>query len=300
MAEPYQKYLEPKVLNEIRHLEMTAREVVEGFISGLHRSPYHGFSVEFAQHREYVPGDDLRFLDWKAYAKSDKYYIKQYEEETNFRALIILDTSESMRFQSGKNMSKLEYARYMVASLAYLIQKQSDAAGLALFDEKIYEFVPPATSQVTLMRMLATMYEHPAKKKTGLGEVLLDAAQRAGRRSLVILISDLFAPLKELKKGLEHLRARKHDVIVFSLLDEQERKFEFDRLTQFLGMEGYPDLLVDPRTLKKAYLAEVESFTKNVRRICLRSKSDFTAVDTSQPLAVMLQAYLARRAGVRA
>jgi uncharacterized protein (DUF58 family) len=299
MAEPYQKYLEPKILNEIRHLEMTAREVVEGFISGLHRSPYHGFSVEFAQHREYVPGDDLRFLDWKAYAKSDKYYIKQYEEETNFRALIILDTSESMRFQSGKQMSKLEYGRYMAASLAYLIQKQSDAAGLALFDETLYDFVPPATSQVTLMRMLASMYEHPAQKKTSLGEVLLDAAQRAGRRSLVILISDLFAPLKQLKKGLEHLRARKHDVIVFNLMDEQERKFEFDRLTQFLGMEGYPDLLVDPRTLKKAYLEEVKTFTTAVRRICLRSKSDFTAVDTSQPLAVTLQAYLARRSGIR-
>ena len=252
MAEAYQKYLDPKVLNNIRHLEVTARNVVEGFISGMHRSPYRGFSVEFAQHREYVPGDDLRFLDWKAYAKSDKYYIKEYEEETNFRAVIVLDSSESMRYKSGENQSKMEYGKYMAASLAYLIQKQSDAAGLALFDEKLYDWVPPANSQVTLMRMLATMHEREAQKKTNIGEVLTDVAQRTGRRGMVMVISDLFDDLKHLKKGLEHLAARKHDVIVFNVMDPMEREFSFDRLTQFLGMEGYPDLLVDPRSLRKA------------------------------------------------
>ncbi len=299
MAQVYQKYLDPEVLNQIRHLEVTARNVVEGFLAGLHKSPYKGFSVEFAQHREYVPGDDLRYLDWKAYAKSDKYYIKEYEEETNFRAVMVLDTSESMRYASGENKSKLDYGRYMAASLAYLVQKQSDAAGLALFDEKLYDWVPPATSQVTLMRMLATMHEHEAKKKTNIGEVLVDVAQRSGRRSLVIIISDLFDKIDHLKRGLEHLAARKHDVIVFNLMDKQEREFTFDRLTQFMGLEEYPDLLVDPRSLRKAYLEEVENFTHEVRRVCLRARSDFMAIDTSTPLDVALQAYLAKRLGRR-
>lgn len=299
MAETYQKYLDPAVLNEIRHLEMTARNVVEGFISGLHKSPYKGFSVEFAQHREYVPGDDLRYLDWKAFAKSDKYYIKEYEEETNFRAVIVLDTSESMRYKSAENLSKLDYGRYMAASLAYLIQRQSDAAGLCLFDEKLYDYVPPATSHVSLMRMLASMHEREPRNKTDIGEVLTDVAQRSGRRSLVILISDLFDKVDHLRKGLEHLAARKHDIIVFNVMDHQERDFRFDRLTQFLGMEGYPDLLVDPKALRKAYLEEVATFTAEARRACLRSRADFTPMDTTTPLGVALQAYLARRMGRR-
>ncbi|MBX3458878.1 MAG: DUF58 domain-containing protein [Planctomycetes bacterium] len=299
MAQAYQQYLDPAVLNQIRHLEVTARNVVEGFLAGLHKSPYKGFSVEFAQHREYVQGDDLRYLDWKAYAKSDKYYIKEYEEETNFRAVVVLDTSESMRYQSGELKSKLDYGRYMAASLAYLVQKQSDAAGLALFDEKLYDWVPPATSQVTLMRMLASMHERVPQKKTNVGEVLVDVAQRAGRRSLVMIISDLFDSVAHLKRGLEHLAARKHDVIVFNVMDPQEREFTFDRLTQFIGLEEYPDLLVDPRSLRKAYLEEVEQFTHAVRRACLRSRSDFVPMDTSQPLDVALAAYLAKRMGRR-
>ncbi len=293
------QYLDPQVLNQIRHLEVTARNVVEGFISGLHKSPYKGFSVEFAQHREYVPGDDLRYLDWKAYGKSDKYYIKEYEEETNFRALIVLDTSESMRYQSGTHMPKLEYGRYMAASLAYLIQKQSDASGLALFDEKLYDYIQPATSHAVLMRMLASLYNHAPQKKTNIGDVLKDVAQRSGRRSLVIIISDLFDSLEHLRIGLEHLRARKHDVIVFNVMDEQELNFTFDRLTQFKGMEGYPQLLVDPRSLREAYLEEVANFTSEARRHCLRNHTDFHQVNSQEPLAVVLQAYLARRAGTR-
>jgi len=299
VAETYQKYLDPAVLNEIRHLEVTARNVVEGFISGLHKSPYKGFSVEFAQHREYVPGDDLRYLDWKAYAKSDKYYIKEYEEETNFRAVIVLDTSESMRYKSGENMSKLDYGRYMAASLAYLVQRQSDAAGLGLFDEKLYDFVQPATSHASLMRMLASMHDRKPEKKTDIGEVLTDVAQRSGRRSLIILISDLFDKVDHLRKGLEHLAARKHNIIVFNLMDHQEREFTFDRLTQFLGMEGYPDLLVDPKALRKAYMEEVAMFTAEARRACLRSRADFQPIDTQTPLGVVLQAYLAKRMGRR-
>ncbi|MBK9976288.1 MAG: DUF58 domain-containing protein [Planctomycetes bacterium] len=299
MAEAYQKFLDPAVLNDIRHLEVTARNVVEGFISGLHKSPYKGFSVEFAQHREYVPGDDLRYLDWKAYAKSDKYYIKEYEEETNFRAVIVLDTSESMRYQSGENMSKLDYGRFMAASLAYLIQRQSDAAGLALFDEKLYDFVQPATSHASLMRMLASMSNRKPEKKTNIGDVLTDVAQRSGRRSLIVLISDLFDKVDHLRKGLEHLAARKHDMIVFNLMDHQERDFNFDRLTQFVGMEEMPQLLVDPKSLRKAYLEEVATFTAETRRACLRSRADFTPIDTEMPLGVTLQAYLAKRMGRR-
>ena len=297
---PGARFVDPKVLARVKDLELLARTVVDGFINGLHRAPHFGASVDFAEHRGYVAGDDIRRVDWRLFARTDKYYIKQYEEETNFRAIIVLDSSESMRYSSGENPSKMDYGRYMAASLAYLVQKQSDAAGLALFDEKMYDWVPPATSQVTLMRMLAMMHDREPQKKTNIGEVLVDVSQRAGRRGLVMIISDLFDDLNHLKKGLEHLVARKHDVIVFNVMDPMEREFSFDRLTQFLGMEGYPDLLVDPRSLRKAYLEEVGAFTAGVRRVCLRARADFQVMDTSMPLGVALQAYLARRTGTRA
>jgi len=299
MADPFLKYLEPKVLNQVRGLELKARQVVEGFIAGMHRSPYKGFSVEFAEHREYVQGDDPRFIDWKAYSKSDKYYVKQYEEETNFRALIVVDTSESMLFASEGAVSKLEYARYAAASLAYLIQQQSDAAGMALFDESLYGWVEPSTSHSRLMEMLSLMYDHPPKGKTGVGQVLDRVAERAGKRALVIIISDFFDKLGAIRAGLDHLRARKHDVLMLHVMDAQEVDFSYERLTQFKGLEGYPTLMCDPRALRQAYLEEVEAFTSGLRSSALRTRSDYTLMRTDTPLEVALQAYLAARGSLR-
>ncbi len=300
MAEAYLKYLDPKVLNEVRNLELKARQVVEGFISGMHRSPHKGFSVEFAEHREYVQGDDPRFIDWKAFSKSDKYYVKQYEEETNFRACIVLDTSESMQFGSEGAVSKLEYARTTAASLAYLIQRQSDAAGMALFDDKLYGWVDPSTSHARLMEMLSLMYDHPPRGKTGVGQVLDQVAGRLSKRALVIVISDFFDSPGAIRSGLDKLRARKHDIILLHVMDRQEQEFTYERLTQFKGLEGFPTLMIDPRALRKAYLEEVESFTLALRQSAMRTRSDYNLLRTDQPLEVALQAYLARRSAVRA
>jgi uncharacterized protein (DUF58 family) len=300
MPEPYQQYLDPKVLNQVRNLELKARQVVEGFISGLHKSPHKGFSVEFAEHREYAYGDDPRFIDWKAFSKTDKYYIKQYEEETNFRAYIVLDTSESMLFASDGAVSKLEYARYAAASLAYLIQNQSDAAGMALFDDNLYGFVEASSSHNRLLEMLALMYDHPPKGKTGVGHVLDTLAERIHKRALVIVISDLFDSPGAIRAGLDHLRHRRHDVILLHVMDREELDFSYDRLTQFKGLEGYPTLMCDPRSLRKAYLQEVEQFTTSVREAALKTRSDYKLLDTSTPLEVALQAYLSARSGTRA
>lgn len=299
MAEPYQKYLDPTVLNKVQHLELKAKQVVEGFISGMHKSPYKGFSVEFAEHREYVHGDDPRFIDWKAYSKSDKYYIKQYEEETNFRAYIVLDTSESMLYGSKGAVPKLEYARYAAASLAHLIQKQSDAAGMALFDSNLYGFVEASTNHNKLLEMLALMYDHPPKGKTGVGIILNQLAERIRKRALVIVISDLFDKPGAIRAGLEHLRHRKHDVVLLQVMDREELDFSFDRLTLFKGLEESGNLMVDPRSLRQAYLDEIEEFTSGVRQAALRTRSDYHMMDTSTPLEVALQAYLAARSSIR-
>lgn len=300
MAEPYHKYLDSDVLNKVQNLEFKARETVEGFISGMHKSPHKGFSVEFAEHREYVHGDDPRFIDWKAFSKSDKYYIKQYEEETNFRAYIVLDTSESMLYGSDEEgMTKLEYARYCAACLAYLIQKQSDAAGMALFDKKLYGMVEASTSHNKLMEMLALMYDHPPAGETSVGAVLDQLADRIGKRALVIVISDLFDDPKKIRAGLDHLRHRKHDVILLHIMDHQEVSFNFDRLTQFQGLESMPQLLCDPKVLRKAYLEEVDAFRSQIRTMAMKTRSDYHLIDTAKPVEVVLQAYLAARNAMR-
>lgn len=297
--QPYLKYLDPQVLNQVQALELKAREIVRGYISGMHRSPFKGFSVEFAEHREYVPGDDPRFIDWKAYGKSDKYYIKQYEEETNFRCYVVLDTSESMLYGSERGNTKLEYARLMAASMAYLVQQQSDAAGMALFDEKLYGFVEASTSYNKLMEMLALMHDHPPKGKTGVGKVMNEVAERIAKRSLVVVISDFFDKPGAIRAGIEHLRHRKHDVILLQVMDPEEQNFRFDRLTQFQGLEGHPTLMCDPRALRKAYLEEVQNFMSELRQISLRTRSDYHLMTLDTPVEVGLSAYLAGRSSMR-
>ncbi len=292
------KYLDPQVLNQIQHLEVKARMIVAGYLAGLHKSPYHGFSVEFAEHREYVPGDELKHLDWKVYAKSDRFYIKQYEEETNFRAHILLDTSESMLFQSDKSLpSKLEYGKCIAASLAYLIQQQQDAVGLYPFHHKIYKTIQPSTHRNKLMDMMRVLENPEIGKDTNVGPVLQQVAGQVGRRGIVILISDLFNPPKRFQEGLAQLIAKRHDVIVFHLFDRAELTFPFERLTKFEGLEKYDDLLLDPRPLRKAYLEEVEQFTSEIRRVCLKTRADYTLVDTATKLDVVLSTYLSTRAG---
>ncbi len=294
------RYLDPRTLNKIASLELRARTVVEGFLSGLHRSPYHGFSVEFAEHREYAPGDELRHLDWKVYGKTDRFYVKQYEEETNLKAVFAVDTSRSMDYRSDPDgMSKRDYAATVAASLAYLILHQRDAAGLVLFDREVSEELPSHSNPSHLHTMVSALEDAERRPSTDVGKILHDLAERLPRRGLVVLLSDLFDDPQRTLAGLRHLRHREHEVILFHVLDPHETAFPFDSLTLFEGLEVAPPLLADPRALRKAYLSEMESFLTTVREGCLANQVDYVPLTTDKPLDVALATYLATRAARR-
>ena len=294
------RYLDPRVVDRLGRLEVKARLIVEGFLQGSHRSPYRGASVEFAEHREYVPGDDLRHLDWKVFGRNDRYYVKQYEEETNLRCLIALDTSGSMRFPEGFDTTRFQYGTLLAAALSHLLIRQRDAAGIALFDTQVHHFVEPHTSPAHLQSLFATLDTgaRPAATKTSLLPVLGELAERVHRRSLIVVISDFFAPVAETLKGLARLRKRKHDVLLLQLLMPEELTFEFSRNTlyKFVGLEGAGELIVDPRAMKAEYLAAMDGFRKELRRGCLKERVDFESIDTGTSLDIPLSAILARRA----
>jgi uncharacterized protein (DUF58 family) len=290
----YNRYLDPKTLTKIGKLDLIARLVVEGYISGLHKSPYHGFSVEFADHREYVPGDDIKHVDWRQFAKTDRYYIKQYEEETNLRATLLLDTSESMRYGSGE-VTKHEYACFIAASLAYMLIQQQDSAGLALFDSAVHRFIPPKTNPAHLKLLLHELNASRAEKKTSMDRIFHDVAERIHRRGLVVVISDLFDDPETILMGLRHFRHNKHEIIVFHVLDEAELSFPFDDTTLFDGLEEYGEVLTEPRSLRDSYLEQVADFTTTMKRGCRQHEIDYVRVSTATPLDVALSAYLASR-----
>lgn len=289
-------YLDPKVLNKVGKLELRARLVVEGFVTGMHKSPFRGFSVEFAQHREYVPGDDLRYLDWKIFGKSDRFVIKQFEEETNLRAHLFLDQSESMNYAHDGGMSKFDYAATAVASLAYMIQQQADAVGLTLFDEKVATQVPPRNTRANLGNIFHALEHSKARQqKTKVGAVLHELASELRQRGLVAIFSDLFDSPEEVQKGLREIAQRGHDVVVFHILDRDEVEFPFERMTLFQGLEAMPELLVDPKSLRDAYLAEIEAFQEKIKKGCLQQRIDYVRVCNHQPLDVVLTSYLTAR-----
>ncbi len=298
MAENLQKFLDPKILNKITRLDLKARHIVEGFVSGMHKSPYHGFSVEFAEHREYSPGDDLKHLDWKVLGRTDRLYIKEYELETNLRSHILLDTSESMDYRSGTT-SKLELASFIAASMAYLILRQQDSVGMVCFDREVKQFIPASSAMGHLRSLLGTLAQSTAQNKTDLGAVFNTLAERFHQRGLVVIISDLFDKPATILKALQHFSHKKHDVIVFHVMDEYEVTFPFQRMTLFDGMEEYPKLLVDPRALRKAYLDEVNGFCEEIRKGCVRQMVDYVRITTDQQLDVELTKYLAGRLALR-
>ena len=298
MADATHKFLDPTVLNKITRLDLKARHIVEGFMGGMHKSPYHGFSVEFAEHREYTPGDDLKHLDWKVFGRSDRLFIKEYELETNLRSHILLDTSESMDYGS-KDVSKLELASHIAASMAYLILRQQDSVGMVCFDKEVKTFIPTSSSMGHLRPILGTLAASNAQNKTDLGVVLNTLAERVQRRGLIILISDLFDRPEKILKSLQHFTHKRHDVIVFHVLDEYELTFPFERMTLFEGLEEYPKLLVDPRSLRKAYLEEVNRFCEDMRKGCVKQMIDYVRISTDQDLDVELTKYLAGRLSIR-
>lgn len=296
MSEIPTNYLDPRVLNKVGRLELRARLVVEGFVTGMHKSPYRGFSVEFANHREYVQGDDLRHLDWKIFGKADRFVIKQYEEETNLRAHLFLDQSESMNYAHDGGMSKFDYAATGCASLAFLIQQQADAVGLTLFDEKVMKQIPPSNTRASLGNVFGALEQAKTRKqKTKIGTVLHDLASQLRQRGMVMIFSDLFDEPAEILKGLREIQSRGHDTVVFHILDRDEVEFPFERMTLFEGMEQMPELLCDPKSLRDAYLAEVEGFADQIRKGCLGLRVDYVRVVNSMPLDVVLTSYLSAR-----
>jgi len=290
--------VDPKIISKVAKIDLRARLVVEGYVAGLHKSPYKGFSVEFAEHREYVSGDDLRYLDWKVFGKTDRYYVKQYEEETNLICHLVLDVSESMNFGTGE-ITKADYATTVAAALAYLVIKQSDAAGLVTFDDDIREYLPPGSSERQLQNIFRLLGQQPVRGKTDLGRVLRRTAEKLRKRGLVVIVSDLMGDVDDVLKALRLLRSRNHDVIVFHVLDPAELDFPFDRMTRFEGLEGLPDLLADPKSLRQAYMDEVNAFRSRLRHGCLAQRIDVVELNTETPMDVALTSYLAQRAAVR-
>jgi uncharacterized protein (DUF58 family) len=296
----YERFYDPKVLARVGKLEVRAKMVVEGVVTGLHKSPYHGQSVEFADHRAYVAGDDPRHIDWKVFGRADRFVIKKFEEETNLRGQILLDCSESMRFAYSRGqLSKFDYAGTLAASLAYLLHRQHDSVGVTLFDNSVRERVQVSTHPSVLRLIGEAMDRTEPRAKTRFYEVLHSIAESIPRRSLVVVISDLFAPRDEIARGFEGFALRGHDLVVFHVLEETELTFPFEGNTLFHGLEDYPEVPADPRSLRDAYLEVVARYLDEVERICSNLGVDYHRTTTADPLETALITVIARRARAR-
>ena len=298
MTQDYRRFLLPEEISRISRLEVRARHIVEGFLSGLHRSPYFGQSVEFVQHREYVPGDDIRRIDWKVWSKTDKYYIKQYEEDTNLRTTILVDVSESMLFGSG-SMTKYEYACTIAAALSYLLLRQQDSVGMVVFDDEIRSQVRTSSKQTHLHALLSALAAEDPQKKTDMFDIIKQTAENKSLKGMVVLISDLFVDRPSLFRGLRLLRHRGHDVLILHVMDDEEIDFHFAGTTKFEGMEEAGDLVCDPRALREGYLNAVGAFLDELRQHCARNVIDFQTIRTSEHLDAALAHYLNHRIGMR-
>lgn len=285
------RFLDPAVISRIARLDLRAKHAVEGFISGMHKSPFFGHSVEFVQHREYVKGDDLRHLDWKVWSKTDRFYIKQFEAETNVRSTLVVDVSESMRYGRGP-LTKYEYACTVAACLGYLILRQQDSVGLMAFDSGVRQIVPARSAMTHMDALVQAMHVSKPQAKTDLESILRKVAESTPTRGLIILISDLLTDREPFFRGLEMLKHRKHDVLVFHVLDDDEVNFPFAGTTRFEGMEEMPQLLCDPKALRDGYLEALEEYLVEVRRGCSRRSIDYTLVRTGDYLDAVLAKFL--------
>lgn len=291
---PTSKYYDPEKLARIGNLQLLARSVVEGYISGLHRSPFRGFSVEFAEYREYLPGDDLKHFDWKVYARTDRKYIKQYEEETNMTCTLLLDASGSMAYGSGE-LSKFGYGCFLVAALSYLMVHQRDRVGLVVFDNDLRERIPPRSSPAHLKYILDRLEGMQPSGRTGVAGVLHAIADSTRRRGLIVVISDLIDDQTEVINAFQHFRHDRHEVLVFNLLDTAELELPFDGLIEFRDMETGQRLQARPDVLREEYKDKIGQFIDRYRRDCTRSGIDYQLVNTQTPFELMLAEYLAKR-----
>lgn len=291
----WRRYFEPEVLKTIGRLEVRARHVVEGFVSGRHRSPYHGFSVEFAEYREYVPGDDIKHIDWKVWGRSDRFFLKQYEEETNLRCHLLLDCSRSMAYGEEQQWSKFDYGATFAACLAILLQRQQDAVGCMLFDRDIRRRIPPSTHQVQVQTILQELADAPQDHDSHVEALFPTIPAQLGRRGLVVIVSDLFLDLDALDKLLRGLRQRRHEVLICHLLHQDEEQFPFDGNTLFLGLETDQQLMADAPALRQAYLQALRQFRHRARTIAATLQCDYLPATTATPLDALLTRYLAAR-----
>jgi uncharacterized protein (DUF58 family) len=289
------RFLDPAIIAKLGTMELKARTVVEGFLSGLHRSPYKGFSVEFAEYRQYIPGDDLSTLDWKVYARTDRHYVKKYEEETNLECHVLLDISASMGYRGAAPMSKLEYGSVLAASLAFLMNRQRDATGLIAFDDKISFRLPAGARPGHLHALLLALEKMQPGAQSNVGRPLHQLAEALVKRSLVVLISDLLDDPEPTIKGLRHLKFRGTDVIVFQVLDPNELTFPFKSAAKFKDLESQEEVLADPAAIRTAYLRELAGLTLRFDRDLRGAGIDYVQLDTSQPLDFALLSYLAAR-----
>jgi uncharacterized protein (DUF58 family) len=299
VREPGLNYLDQKVLGKLMAQPLLARHAMEGSVSGHHKSPHRGSSVEFAEYRNYVPGDDLRRLDWRVLGRTDRYYMKEFDAETNLRCYLVLDCSASMQFE-GAHGSKLEYAKRLIASLAYLVVHQGDAAGLVCVGEKAVHEIPPRRNPAHLKLILQTLEQTEAKGETGLPAMLHQLAESARRRALVVVFSDLFTDPDELLGCFQHLRFQKHDLAVFHLMDRMELDFQFDRPVRFVDLENSFSLVTEPASVRDEYLNQLHRFLERMRLGCHEFNSDYHRVATDQDYGTVLSNFLGQRARVGA
>ena len=294
MTNIYQKYMNPLTINSIDNLFLRAKLVVEGFIIGMHKSPYHGFSVEFSEHRPYGFGDEIKFIDWKLWGKTDRFYIKQFEEETNLKCHLIIDKSASMGYGSG-SLTKFDYTKSLAASLIYLMIKQQDAVGLTTFDDKLDISILPKAKSSQLNLLLKTMHNAKTGGETNISNLLHSIAERITKRGLIILISDLLDNEEDIIKGLRHFRHKGHEVIIFHIIDPKEKNLDFGENVNFIDIENNEKIMVDSRQIKKSYTASFAKFCNYYKERCLQNNIDYTQLVTTDPLYKSLTQYLIKR-----
>ena len=287
------KYLDPEVLARLSRLDIKARLVVEGFMSGLHSSPYKGFSQEFADYRQYMPGDEPKRIDWKVYGRNDRFYIKEYQEETNLRCYILLDKSGSMGF--GEKISKLEYAKYLSASLAYMLLKQKDSVGIATFDKRIEEIIPPSVKKSNFIEILKIINKAIPSGETSLSSMLYQLAQKTRKRGLIILISDLLDDPSVVIKALRSFRYRKHEILVFHIVDIKEYEFSFDKTALFHDLEDDSEMVIEPSMIRASYQKKFKGLLQFYRQQLLESHIDYETIFTTTPYDRALFSYLQKR-----
>ena len=295
-ASDYKKFLDPAVISKLRTLELKARMIVEGFMVGLHRSPYHGFSVEFSEHRPYMQGDPIKNIDWKVYAKREKYFIKQYEEETNLICNIFLDISKSMQFKNKSALTKLEYGITLTAALSYLMINQQDAVGLTLYSDKIHNYLPPKSNRVYLKTLLTSLNQIKPSGATTTAKCLDSVAEKIKKRGLTIIIYDFFDDLNTIMTALKHIHYKKNEVIIFQLLDPIEKSFGFDRDSIFVDLETEEQITTQPHQIKRAYQEAMNDYLNKLKSECLNYGIEYNLIETNQPFESALLSYFAKRA----